>query len=571
MNNQRTLSVLLGVALCVVVVLGAVPLNVGTPLGTVSTIPQIAEAKALNTVANRPAYLRADPARLQQSFSVNRTSYTIALKEGEASVKVSLGRQNTSAFTRSRVQKSDGSWGSWQAWVQKNRARNVSVGNGKQRKVQFQIRDAKKNTRTITVTISRAKATTAPTNPTPPSPKPPVNAVPTFTFSGTGYGHGLGLSQNGAMQQAREGRTYTQILKHYFTDITLADRVPTANMRVNLDASLGNRATWTIAPRDGSAGAAMLIGSKSFTGANGPYTFSVVNGTIRMTPAVGTAVDFGSSVKITSNGSADNRLLTVMDQSGPPLPTNSFRFVRYRGTLELTVVNGKLRLVNELPMQEYLYGVVPRETPTSVAVAAAVEAQAVSARSYAYGQTGTAAGVASTVAFQVYGGHSRFASEANWRAGTPVTALENPVSNAAVNSTGNKVILYNGAIVRTYYSACNGNQTANSEDVWSSKLGYLRSVPDPYCARSGHANHSWTVTMTGMELAQSLKDRGASVPNGAGKTVYVTKLDTQKATGGWVKVLTIYWSDGSKTSISNADNVRIRMGFKSANFVVKTS
>jgi SpoIID/LytB domain protein len=378
------------------------------------------------------------------------------------------------------------------------------------------------------------------------------------------------MSQNGAMQMAREGRSFSQILNHYFTGITIAERTPRSNMRVNLDANRANRATWTIGPRTGQSGSSMIINdrgtNRTVTGNNGPVTFSVSGGNIRMTPRTGTAVTLGSTIRITSNGTGDNQLLTVMDQSGPPLPSASHRFVRYRGTLELTVVSGRLRLVNELPMQQYLFGVVPREIPSNAGVRAAVEAQAIAARSYAHNNTGNVTGVSSTVSFQVYGGHSRFASETAWRNNNSITTLENSVANAAVTATGNRVILHGGNVVRAYYSACNGNHTANSEDVWSARLGHLRGVPDPFCGRSGHAGHNWTLTITGMDLARRLRDRGAAVPAGAGTSVYVRSFNSTRATGGWVRSVQINWSNGTSTTIGNADNVRIRMGLSSANF-----
>ncbi|MBQ4347175.1 MAG: SpoIID/LytB domain-containing protein, partial [Firmicutes bacterium] len=42
-----------------------------------------------------------------------------------------------------------------------------------------------------------------------------------FVFSGSGYGHGVGMSQNGAMQMAREGYEYTEILSHYYTGVRI--------------------------------------------------------------------------------------------------------------------------------------------------------------------------------------------------------------------------------------------------------------------------------------------------------------------------------------------------------------
>lgn len=47
-------------------------------------------------------------------------------------------------------------------------------------------------------------------------------AIPkTFTFNGGGWGHGLGMSQYGAKQMATDGKSYDEILKHYYTGVEL--------------------------------------------------------------------------------------------------------------------------------------------------------------------------------------------------------------------------------------------------------------------------------------------------------------------------------------------------------------
>src|SRR2546422_2015658 len=43
----------------------------------------------------------------------------------------------------------------------------------------------------------------------------------TFTFYGSGYGHGLGLSQWGAYGMAQQGKTYRQILTHFYKGTTV--------------------------------------------------------------------------------------------------------------------------------------------------------------------------------------------------------------------------------------------------------------------------------------------------------------------------------------------------------------
>lgn len=51
------------------------------------------------------------------------------------------------------------------------------------------------------------------------------NTAPaTYEFNGKGWGHGLGLSQWGAYKMAQEGKTFREILKHYYTGIEIVNR-----------------------------------------------------------------------------------------------------------------------------------------------------------------------------------------------------------------------------------------------------------------------------------------------------------------------------------------------------------
>ena len=129
----------------------------------------------------------------------------------------------------------------------------------------------------------------------------------------------------------------------------------------------------------------------------------------------------------------------------------------YRGTAEvMRNAAGTLAGINELPMEEYLYGVVPRELgPVQYPETEAQKAQAVAARTYAYANLGkhqnNGYDLSDTVQDQVYGG----------------STAEHPVSTAAVNDTAGVVATYNGALISALFYATSGGRTANVEDVFS--------------------------------------------------------------------------------------------------------
>ncbi|HEU0078588.1 MAG TPA: SpoIID/LytB domain-containing protein, partial [Longimicrobiaceae bacterium] len=139
-----------------------------------------------------------------------------------------------------------------------------------------------------------------------------------------------------------------------------------------------------------------------------------------------------------------------------------------RGTAEvMRNAAGTLAGINELPMEEYLYGVVPRELgPATYPEIEAQKAQAVAARTYAHSSLGkhwnNGYDVVATVQDQVYGG----------------VAAEHSVSTSAVNATAGIVATYNGALISALFYATSGGRTSDVEDVFSTTAPYLRSVWD---------------------------------------------------------------------------------------------
>ena len=140
---------------------------------------------------------------------------------------------------------------------------------------------------------------------------------------------------------------------------------------------------------------------------------------------------------------------------------------RYRGTLSILAADSGVRIVNRVGVEAYLRGVVPRELGVrGPGDRAALEAQAVAARSYVVarlGNTSRAYDVTATTADQVYGG----------------VDAENALADAAVAATDGLVLTYNGrAVSAPYHSTCGGS-TAAADEIWRSQNEpYLQRVSD---------------------------------------------------------------------------------------------
>ena len=112
---------------------------------------------------------------------------------------------------------------------------------------------------------------------------------------------------------------------------------------------------------------------------------------------------------------------------------------KYRGNVEIRrFSDSDMTVINHLSMQEYLYGVVPREIGGNSPIEA-IKAQAIVARTYAtknYGRRdGWGFDLYPTVDDQAYGGYE-------W---------ENVNSNRAVDETDGQVVIYNGELIGGYY------------------------------------------------------------------------------------------------------------------------
>lgn len=150
-----------------------------------------------------------------------------------------------------------------------------------------------------------------------------------------------------------------------------------------------------------------------------------------------------------------------------------YQGVRYRGKISVYLNDrGRLNVVNEVLLEDYLRGVVPKEMgPELYNKLEVLKAQAVAARTYTLRNLGEFESegydICSTPRCQVYGGMS----------------VEHKRSDRAVRETEGQVVLTDGQPAETFYSATCGGHTENVEVVFPLKLGtYLRGVP---CMEAG--------------------------------------------------------------------------------------
>jgi len=310
----------------------------------------------------------------------------------------------------------------------------------------------------------------------------PAGSGALLIFSGHGWGHGVGMSQYGAFGYAQHGWTFQQILAHYYPGTT-PGTLPGAAIRVLL---ADRKKTLTIS-------------------SSVPWT--VTDGTGRRHTLAAGAVSLDVGLSLLVDGQAAPQPLTP-PLTFSPAPGGPLTLTRpYRGKIQVDLVDGKLRAVNVVGLEQYLYGVVPAEMPSTWAPDA-LEAQAVAARSYALATrlVGAPFDEYADSRSQVYLGLS----------------AESPATTAAVDATKHQVLLFGGKVATTYFFSSSGGETASIADAWGVPgLPYLVSVPDPYDVISPY--HDWgPVPVTAQTIAKRLQVPGtimaaSTTLNGSGR------------------------------------------------------
>lgn len=149
----------------------------------------------------------------------------------------------------------------------------------------------------------------------------------------------------------------------------------------------------------------------------------------------------------------------------------------YLGAMEFQVENNHfVRPVNQLPLEDYLKGVVPLEVFPSWNIEA-LKAQALAARTYAVSHIKEE--MDDTTFYQVYGGYA-------WNART----------TKAVEATKGQVITYKNKLIDAFYSASNGGMTENNKNVWGGdSRSFYPIKEDPF-----DPIHPWGFTLSKTQI-----------------------------------------------------------------------
>ncbi len=378
----------------------------------------------------------------------------------------------------------------------------------------------------------------------PPEASAQDGEDPVVEVRGHGWGHGRGLSQYGAYGYAEQGWTSAQILDHYYGGST-AGSIDSATLsldpnqlRVDLRKNQGfstrvdvqngslrvmdgteliyqTAADSRQAVRLRSSGAGLSV--ESAPSCSGPWTLQANLGATTL------------RVERTSTGDTPDDLLRVCNAD------SSSNW--YEGTIQSYNNNGSTRTINVVSVEQYLRGVVPRESPASWP-AAALEAQAVAARSYALAGDARQlpyADTCDTTLCQVY--------EGRYRQLTEFEIMTHPATDAAIAATAGLVRLFGTTVARTEFSSSSGGYTAG---------GDFTAVPDEGDSIAANPNHDWikTVNLAAFEASQNLPNDGK--PNlGDLLSVEVITRNGLGEDGGRALTVLFEFANGSITKTGN--------------------
>jgi SpoIID/LytB domain protein len=357
------------------------------------------------------------------------------------------------------------------------------------------------------------------------------SAAGAFVARGHGEGHGRGMSQYGAQGAAGQGLSSAQILDFYYPGTVTTQSDPTRGIKVWISADTDN-STEVVRAADLAAIDATTGGTLPVP-AEADRVRSVASGAGFVVQAriAGNWTDValtGTPVVFRRPAAAPVELITLAGDR-----------IGYRGDVFAMRRDGGSITVNELPLDDYVRAVVPRESIASWRPAA-LQSQAVASRSYASYHLAHPRDVqyhiCDTGACQVYGG-----------AWINETAREVDSTNAATAATSGLIRTYQGQAIFAQFGSTNGGWTVDGPQP------YLQARPDPYeaLANPPQAYANWTGTLE----VSSLESRFPSI--GSFTRLRIAQRDGNGEWGGRVLAAQL---EGTAGSISiTGDQLRLAL------------
>lgn len=221
----------------------------------------------------------------------------------------------------------------------------------------------------------------------------------------------------------------------------------------------------------------------------------------------------------------------------------------YRGAVRLWPTGNGFTVISHVTAEEYLRSVVPEEMPSEWNPEA-VKAQAVAARTFALHNrkrhSSEGYDLCATTHCQQYSGIPK----------------EKSGSDAAIRATAGEVITYQGKLIDALFHTDSGGMTENSEDVWGSRVPYLRAASEVHAK-----TYPWEKNMTAENLAQLLARSGKNI--GSLKKVelepYVPGKNIKGRTASG-RVQQVRFTGTKGTAVAGGNDLRSWMGLRSTLF-----
>ena len=239
----------------------------------------------------------------------------------------------------------------------------------------------------------------------------------------------------------------------------------------------------------------------------------------------------------------------------------------YGGTIEVSLYDEGIVIVNEVGIEDYLKKVVPSEMLSGFNLEA-LKCQAVCARSYAYTELSNnyysayGAHIDDSIQFQVYNNSQRAES-----------------TDTAVDETAGQVLSYNGEVVKTYYysTSCGsttdvtlwGNTTENypyfvAECVGGVDRGLTLTVEsefNTFIKGENEADYDYDCTLYRWSMEESVKEISEGFARSTGKNVgNITDIEVLERVNGGAAVKVKVTGDKGETVIDSESAIRAAFG-----------